>query len=214
MAFALVANTSRATSGTSAGITTTGANLLVAALAWTTATIGEPAVSDSNSNVWFPIAFTTAQQTSSIGLYAAFNPTVGASHTFTITGSTTSGCFAAFSGCATRFATNINTRATTGGATSLAPGSLTPPVDNCLIVSALSNRVNTTYSVSGSLSITDQINFTSGVQVGVALAYLIQTSAAASNPSWSWSGSGVAGAIQCYFQTPPASGGGAFASAG
>lgn len=219
MSYALVANTSRATAGTSASIDTTGANILIAAVSWTTATLSGPVITDSKSNVWSPLCRSIGQSSAALAIWVAYNPTVGSGHTFTITGSTSSAAFAAFSGASTEFVYEAEKESSTGGATSLAAGSLTPSAANCLVITALSNRVNTTYSVDSGFTITNQIAFNSGARVGVALAYLIQTSAAAANPSWSWTGSGVAGALNTYFQptfTPPASsgGGGAFGFAG
>lgn len=201
MAYSLIAHASRATGGSTAAIDTSGANLLVAVTGGSA--FGAGAISDSKGNTWYTAAYDYTQSTCLINLWFCLNPTVGSGHTFTVAGSTASMCVAAFSGAPTTFAVGKSRTGNTASATSITAGSMTPGVDDCLAITALGNRVNTTYSVDGSFSITDQVNFNNAIQMGVGLAYLIQTSAAAFNPSWSWTGAGVGVALNAYFRLAP-----------
>jgi len=208
MAFALVSHVSRAGTGTSGAIDTTGADLLVAAVGWGNS--NAVAFSDSKSNIWIPIGALpiSAPASGLVQLMIAINPTVGSGHTFTVTGAS-SACVAAFSGSHLTFPLGQVRNAATAGAASLAPGSLTPPIDACLVIAALGDRTANTISVDGGFTITDQVAFSSPTVVGSCLAYLIQTSAAAANPTFSWTGSVIASAIIGYFQPPTAAAGGA-----
>lgn len=208
MPIALVSNTSKATGGTTPAIDTTGATLLVVAAAWTTATIATPAISDSKGNVWWSLLRDQTNSQCSIAIWVALAPIVGAGHTFTFTGSTSSACVAAFSGAdAIPLAAPFQHAGVASG-TSLQPGSITPPAANSLLITALANRVNTTYAVNSGYTITNQHNFVAAGQVGVALAYLIETTPTAQNPTWSWVGAGVGGAVHMCVQPASAGGGG------
>ncbi len=203
MAYALVANTSKSTSGTSAAIDTTGATLLVVVagyLASGASSTNFPTVSDSKSNTWNLINL-RSNNTAAVAIFYAFGTSVGSGHTFTCTGGLPSFCVAAFSGSHTSFVHGISTGAG-GTVTSLQPGSITPALNNCLLIAGMAYRDNTTISVNGGFTITNQEIFQSGTAVGSALAYLIQTSAAAANPQFSWTNSVVANAQMVVLRTP------------
>lgn len=217
MAIALVAHVARATPGTSASINTTGANfiaIIAGAIVSSGATPGLPTITDSKSNVYSLVgsAIPTNNACACL-LYVCANPTVGSGHTFTCANAFSSICVAAFSGVETVFPMGLptsNTTATTG--TSIQPGSLTPAIDNCLMIAGVAYRDTTTITVNQSFSITDQNVFSSGVAIGAALAYIIETTATAKNPTFSWTNSAANDAVMAYFRTtiPAAGGGGAF----
>src|SRR5919108_202216 len=100
MAIALVANVSRATGGTTAGIDTTGATVIVLScgyIATGASNDPRPNVSDSNSNAWIyfdPLV----NGNGAVAIFVAINPVVGSGHTFTCTGGLPSFEVAAFSG--------------------------------------------------------------------------------------------------------------------
>jgi hypothetical protein len=204
MAIALVSHVGLALAGTTSSINTTGATLLVAVVGYNGAP--QATVSDSKSNVWQVVAGNTIQSNSGVDVYFSINPTVGTGHTFTLaTANNPTFCVAAFSGTATSFVTSKSLIASSASATSLTTGNITPEVANCLMISALSNRVQTTYAVDSSYTITDQFSFIAGSQIGSALGYLVETNATAQNPSWSWTGAGVGAMINLYVQPPVAS---------
>lgn len=185
MAFALLTHTQKDAASsptTSTAIDTTGATLIVLAVA--TSQVGIT-VTDSQSNKWFGIQPVTASGTQNFTFFFCVNPTTNASHTFTLSaGNFPSFCVAAFSGSVGAF-TPITTNAV-NASTMLMP-SITPSLDNALIVTGLCGPNPDTESINGSFTITDQGGGTNGQRV--ALAYLIQTSAAAAAPTWTNSAS-------------------------
>lgn len=222
MAIALVSSVSKQSTGsggagTTSAIDTTGSTLLVLAAGYivsSTNTAPLPTVSDSKSNIWQVVNMSApGAGAGQLALFAAINPTVGSGHTFSCTVGFSSVAVAAFSGTHATFPTGSSRGASSTTNTSLATGSLTPPINNTLLIAALAYRDTTTVSISGGFTIAEQQPFASGSANGVVLAYLIQTSAAAANPSFSWTNSSSAdGAVLAVFQ-PPVSGGSGGASA-
>jgi len=196
MAYSLIANTIKGTTNfndvTTDAIDTTGANLIYIALS--RYSLGNPeTVSDSKSNTWTQV--TTADpdfggQDKVIGYYCA-NPTVGSGHTFSSSGTTDLSTIqvSAWSGAASSPLDQENQNGATG--TSIQPGSITPSEDNELILSAYAVNVfpgTDTYSIDSGFSILDQSPGSSAA-FGLGVAYKIQTSATAVNPTWSTNGS-------------------------
>lgn len=189
MAIALVANVASATNSggtTSGAIDTTGANLLVAVVSDYKATAA-PAFTDSKGNTWTGL---TAQQNSSQlsrgRIYYAVNPVVGSGHTFTYAATSifASIYVAAFSGADTASPFDQENGAQNDGAASLATGSVTPSEANELVVAGFGATDGGPFGINGGFTITDQLAYSGGNYFGGALAYLIQTSAAAANPTW------------------------------
>lgn len=213
MAIALVANVSQAPNGTSASIDTTGATLLVAIVAWTqnaSAYTNTPA--DNKSNLWAVVSSVEAEfsnTTASVAMFISVNPTVGSGHTFTVGNGNPAMAVAAFSGVDAKYPFGQSRLAGASTVTSVQPGSLTPALDANLVVTGISYRDTTSLSINGGFTISDQVAFSSGVNVGVGMAYLIQTTAAAANPTWSWTNSSDTNCTIAYFQpTVSATGGG------
>lgn len=148
---------------------------------------GTGIISDSKSNTWAP---RTVQSVDVIDLRifdAMSSPTVGAGHTFTATGTSTFPSLAALA-IADSGAFDQQNGATGTNVSALQPGSVTPSEDNCIVVAVVATR-NTagTFSINGGFTIANQID-NDGNHFSLAIAYLIQTSAAAANPQWSWDG--------------------------
>src|SRR5215469_977609 len=218
MTFSLVAHATitGAAGGTTGSVTTTGADLLVAAISWYNGNPGAPTISDNKSNVWIQIG--SADQVSElvgtpgapgltdVRLYYCASPTVGTGHTFTV-GTTTGNIFAslevqAWSGAATSHCLDQSTGGTRQ-AMAIQPGAITPSQNNALLVTAIapsSDSANATAIDSG-FTITDNNSFVGGTNVAGALAYLIQTSAATVNPTWTVSTSTKPGTIVASFVT-------------
>lgn len=191
MAYALVAHTADgSTTGngftTGTGIDTTGANLIVAALAANAAASGT--FSDSNSNTWTPL--TQAPDAFSdrfICFYYCENPIVGAGHTFSVTGTSTfpSISVSAWSG-GTTSSFDVQNNNNNGFSTSTTTGSVTPGSANELVITALCFD-DTTATINLGFTTTDVHSGAAFGSVGNGMAYLIQTTATAENPTWSWS---------------------------
>lgn len=179
MAIALVANAVAGgiNGATTGGINTTGADLLVIAVGHYA---GTPTVSDSNGNTWTPLTQYGASGNRS-RIHWCVPVTVGAGHTFTVTGAGLVPAIAvlAFSGA---YATPYDTE---NGATSNQTGSVTPSEDNEVLVSTLCFYPSGTLSIDSSFTISDQLDYNASVSMGIGMAYQIQTTATARNPTWS-----------------------------
>jgi hypothetical protein len=203
------------TTGNTTSVDSTGCDLIVAVRSFYQA-ITTPGLSDSKSNTWTDRTAYSSTNTRVIISYiwtgsAGFS--VGASHTFT---AGTSGAsyptlmVAGFSGAKTSADPyTAESGANTGGATSLAPGSVTPSEDNCLLVTGMAggNSTGTPGGVTG-YTIDQAIDFatTSAGRTG-GLAHLIQTTAGATNPAWTFASEEAAAAI-AVFKAAAGGGGG------
>lgn len=186
MPFSIVASGAKA--GAAGGVTTdaadtTGADLIVLSVV-SYAAVAAPTLSDSKGNTW------TGLTARDIGisrnrLYYCVAPTVGAGHTFALAGSTvyaSLGYVAASGAHATPFHSQAGA---TNTAASLQPGSVTPPEDGCLVVSGLTGGTGTGYAI-GSGFAANAVDYGAGTNMGGGIARLIQGTAAAVNPTWSW----------------------------
>lgn len=187
MTFSLIVNTGAAgdiNTVTTSAIDTTGADLIVIAISDYSGTVGAT-LSDSKSNTWTPLTGYTFPTENRERLYYCFNPTVGSGHTFTYSGSLTIACVQvqAWSGASSSPFDQEN-----GGinnSSGISTGSVTPSEDNELVVTGMSFDSAATMSIDNGFTISDQVNFGSGNNYGGAMAYKVQTTAAAVNPAWS-----------------------------
>lgn len=210
MAYALIASVAAGSPDTftftTGSINTTGAHLLIAYVS-ERESVGDTTFSDSKGNTWAPLTERLDVGTASLRgvMYYATNVAgkVGAGHTFTVTDSSGGGvasvAVAAFSGAHL----TVPLDQTTGtvdidAGLSNTTGSITPTQNDELVVTGMAFSPNSaTISIGSSYTITDQVDCTVNHK-GVALAYLIQTSAGATNPTWSYS-------TNCYVVTTIAS---------
>lgn len=189
MAFALIAHTfavSAAGDGvTTPAINTTGADILVVGISDIG---GSGTITDSKGNTWTPLSLATQGSLHARLVYAK-SPTVGSGHTFTVTdtGGFPSIYVAAFSGSNLSAPFDQENTGTSASGTTVQPGSITPSADNELIVTMeATNSTPKPYSIDSGFVITDSSN-NAGSNFAGALACLIQTSAAAVNPTWTMS---------------------------
>lgn len=205
MTIALVANVSAKSAlgngFTSGNIDTSGATLLVAVASWFNG-VGDPVLTDSKSNTW---AGRTEQRVLAGVNYSCriydvvSSPTVGSGHNFIITGTATfcSIYVLAFSGT-DAFDQQNGANTASSVVSSLTPGSVTPGFDNEVLVAGLCLReaiTSSTIAASLGFTITDQLPGVGSQYLGGAAAYLIETTAAAKNPQWSWTTSSEAAAV-------------------
>lgn len=163
---------------TTPGIDTSGANLIVIAIAVQKLAGNDP--SDSNHNTWTGLTAVSSSSAQKIRFYYCLNPVVGSSHTFSFSETNTFPTIAvvAFSG-ATAFGQESGTTATQ-------PGSITPAEDNEALVtfgshsdSGTAPTVNSPFSSNLTASIAG-----AGPCWALGMAYEIQTTATARNPTW------------------------------
>lgn len=195
MPIALVSSTAKqgARNGvTTSAIDTTGANLIVIGIGWYSVT--SPSISDSQSNTW--TALTTSNIASDVGckLYYCVSPTTNASHTFTFGPANVYGglIVSAWSGVATSSPFDQQTGATSSSASGLATGSVTPSEDNELVIFAAAKGGNTTTVDATDVgSMIGNYAGITAVTYALGMAYEIQTTATARNPTLSGTGTSV-----------------------
>jgi len=200
--------TSAAGTGCTTGaVSMTGANFLVIAIA----SYGSPGtgISDSSSNTYYgPIQQCSNGACSGVDqitFYYAPNATVTASMTATlsVTGTRPVLAFMGFSNVNTSSPIGqTNNNYTASSVSSLAVGSITPAVSNSVLVSGVASEgTSVAPSVDSSFVRTASALFTNGAPYieAAGMGYLLQGSAAAVNPTWSWSGATAGVDIQTSF---------------
>jgi hypothetical protein len=185
---ALIAHVAISGSGTTSAIDTTGANFCVANV---TDFMNAPTPSDSGGGLWLSLNL----QSGSAGeqLWYTKNAAQGPGHTFTVTTISGSMQVACFSNVAAVPLDQQNGNSVTGGSVQF--GSITPTSNGQLLISGVGqNNVGASIGgVDSGYAITD---ITQPILIiGGALAYLVETTAAAQNPTWTvmtgsagWSG--------------------------
>ena len=179
---------SAATSSSATAITafnTTGStNLIVIVIGTET---NSTTLTDSNTNTWTLIR-TDSTTSDFLKTYYCFNPVLSSTHSFAVT--SVSGfpaiAIAGFSGVAVSPLDQQNGFGNTG-VTSIRPGSITPSINGCLVISGMMTDFGSTFPtavIDSGFTVTDYIPL-SGSSVGTGLAYLLQGAAAAVNPTWS-----------------------------
>lgn len=174
---------------TTSSIDTTGCDLLIIAVPqWPG--VGAVTVSDSKGNTWTALTtYTDPGSDKQIRSYYCAAPTVGSGHTFTVAQGS---CYSSigvlgFSGAHATPADGQNGNSQTSG-TSNQTGSVTPAEDNELFIAALTNwRYSDTTTIDSGF--THQINLDGNAHsTSIHIAYKIQTTGGAENPTWSWNG--------------------------
>lgn len=193
---------------TTAAIDTTGAKLIVL----TAGMDANATVSDSKGNTWSALTQLSGGSDLNGNANAArfwycVNPTVGSGHTFTVSQGYAAISAMAFSATGTP---SFDAQATGGGswsATNLqAATSLTPAAANGLVVSGVClGGLASSPSINGGFTVASSVNGVSGTSYGVGAAYLIQTTAAAAQPTWSWTNAAGSATVLAAFLdgTPP-----------
>jgi hypothetical protein len=173
--------------GTTAGVNTTGADLLVAVISYYNGAGASPVPTDSNANTWTQIGTTQAGSNTSVKMFYVASPTVGTGHTFSSTSSGASSFssmeIGAWSGSA---ASPLDQ---TSQAAAKQAGSVTPTQDNELLVAGICcEDLSSVTAIDLSFTISDSNAYVSGTNESGAMAYLVETTAAAKNPTWTAGG--------------------------
>jgi hypothetical protein len=195
MSFSVVFQTSAGSADTNVVTTgaqnSTGADLIVILAGNYNGGLGSTVtLTDSKGNTWTPLTKRTGGAQDGQLFYCA-NPTVGTGHTFTLTsvggsGFPFIGVLAVTGANAIPFDVENGSGGT--GTSSRQPGSITPAQDNSLVVAGINagagiDPVTVDGGFAASASGYDGAN-----HLGGGIGYLIQTTAAAANPTWSWGG--------------------------
>ena len=182
---------------TTAAADTTGADLLVYVVAWYDVGTA-PVITDSKSNTTptnrttFDDVFSTTMIRTS---YVLPNH-VGAGHTFT---ASCTGCYPAIivlvvdNNPSASFDAGNESSAPSVSTTAM-PGMLTPSVNGCLVVTGLGSAIVSSPSttVDSPFTAVSRVALGPGTNVQLDVAYSIQTTATAANPTWSDTGSSLA----------------------
>ena len=203
MAYTLITNTSVqwASNITTAAVDTTGADLLIIGLACDDAYATAP--TDSKWNTWTQGTSYT-QWNVRVRLYYSTPTSVGASHTFSSAWAIIGVLFMlAFSGGLQASPLDQQSGANSFN-TSLACWSITPTENNELIISVYwINATGVPISVNEWMTEVYEDDFDSWVAYGGAIAYKIQTSATAINPTWTRTSSNWQAATVASFKLAP-----------
>lgn len=181
----IVSTKNAASSSTTTAVNTTNANLIIVATSYLKA--NAPTFIDNQGNTWSTL---TLVQSSSYAcqVYYSFNPITNSNHTFT---GGPAGNFPAVIALAFKYAgyapLDLQNGASTTG-TSLQPGSITPSINDCLLISGIVYAGGSNASINDGYAATT-IDTDFAVYFSGGLAYKIQTEATISNPTWSWTGS-------------------------
>lgn len=196
--------------GTTTDIDTTGATLIVIGITWYDGFVPPLVVSDSKGNLWLPLTVqSTAGTGVSVGLYYAYNPTVGTGHNFTVG---TNSIYAtlmvtAWGGGTGGALFDKENGATNTSATSINSGSITPSRNDELIITVASFFANAAFdSVSADYTLLYNTAGVSNNRLPAGFAYKVQTVAAAENPLWSWTGAADGAAVIASFSAMDAGG--------
>ena len=167
--------------------------VIIASASDQSASAGSYTIADSISSIYATLtAYSVGGATATAQFYYAIPTSSNISTTFTV--STAGSAFltsyiAVFGG--TRTATlpleSGSPQGNSGTSLPIQPGSVTPLLNGDLVVTSLAFFPGTTVSVNNGFTITDQLPGVSGTNFGGALAYLVQATAAAINPTWSLS---------------------------
>lgn len=182
------------------GVDTTGATLLVIA-AGGFSNGGSVSVSDNKGNTFSTFGLKGNGSTTFTQIFYCLTPTVGTGHTVSMTGSVFMDLlFAAFGGGTFTVDSSVNTGTNNTGSSSIQPGSATPSANGDLLITSLSVDVSGISGVGSGFTITDTVAYSGGNYEGGGLAYLVQTTAAAINPTWSLSAANAQAAALCGFK--------------
>lgn len=192
MAFAFItsstAGSTDTTAVTTAGVDTTGANLIVLAIS-IDGGVSYATPTDSKSNSWSQLTVYGGGANPKTNLWYCYAPTVGSGHTFSYStvGSYPAIAMLAFSGSASS-PFDVQNGAVGSGSPTFSPGSITPNVDNELVVASLTtNSTTASLTTDSGFSTPVYTNFTDAKNYLIGISYKIQTTAAAVNPIWTMS---------------------------
>lgn len=157
---------------------------------------------DSSSNTWVPLTAIFDASFSWMETWYCFPCTAGATQTFTGTAGTNGHAsikVAGFSNVATPPLDQQNQAASATTSTTIQSGSITPSANKYLVLAAVEwglGNTGNTVSIDSGFTILDQNTYPGFTFAGGALAYLVQTTATAENPTWTLSASSDSRAAQ------------------
>lgn len=201
MAYSLIA--SAGAQQTTSAINTTGADLLVAFMAYDSGAT----FSDNLGNTWTALTARSHNGSDTFGrFYYVEAPTVGASHTFSSSITYGAVFVQAWANSLSPTAFDKSDGSVSSSGSSAVPPSQTPVENNCVVITAIANGNNTSaYSINSGFTITNSVNAVTGITYGGSMSYKIQTTLGAESPTYSWTGAGATISIAtAIFRSAPA----------
>ncbi len=193
-------------------INTTGATFIAIQIAeYDGVTFGT--LTDNKSNTWTQLRVDKVSATVANYTYYCSSCTVGTGHTFTYskTGSFAAVNVIAVGNTVTSSPVDQQNGTFNAAATSLQPGSITPGQNGEIIIASIATtNTGGAVAINSGFVITDATTFSAGSNQGAMMAYLIQGSAAAINPTFSWSSSAPIAVTQFSIKPSGTNGGGFF----
>lgn len=177
--FATGATGTGSTPAVTSGVDTSGSTLIVANVPFFDVGGGEGSLTDFYSNTWTKVRLDEFGFVAN-DIYYCKNPTVGAGHTFSASHTYDALNVIGFAG--TDLSSPLDQQS---AAHSVQPGSITPGQANEVLVCALCFYPDGTQSIDSGFTVANKQPYNSGVNMGGAIAYLIETTATAKNPTWS-----------------------------
>lgn len=171
------------TSGTTTTISSTGADLMVAAVTFYEPSTAPSINFDTYGNTWVAETQWGGAGNANTIFYHVYSPTTGGAHAVGFTGGFGSACIAAFSG-STSSALDQQNGNGSASSTTITTGSVTPTQANELVLTSFGTFTAGPYTTPSGFTLISSAAYASGVSCGVAIAYQIQTSATADNPTW------------------------------
>ncbi len=190
-------------SATTAGLDTTGAGALFAFIS-SQSFVPDPYLTDSKGNQWTRWGQGNAASTGvALTLWYCSPRTVGTGHTLTVTeqGQTFPAIHLLAFACAPILGlVNVASSAGNSGLVSTqAPGSITPSANNAIIVTGFAVGGGIPLSLTGGFTLDQTTALVGSQHYGLGSAHLIQTTAAASNPTWTNNSAQRVASIQAAF---------------
>lgn len=209
----VAANSSDGLAVTTSAINTTNADEIVIVVSYLSSRLYNP--TDNKSNSWTKVAQKESASPTdvAIAIFLCDKPCiVGTNHTFSAGQSLGLNNYPAVvvlavSGSKTTSPFDQVSAGTQNiiASTTIQPGTLTPNESGELVITGLTTHTNAgTASINSSYSITNQVGPTAN-SFGSALGYIIQTSASATNPTWTYSSTLFSAAIAISLKVQPAS---------
>jgi hypothetical protein len=197
-----IANTTDENTVTTPAKNTTGANLIVLVCVTNNSGICGGVTSSPTACTFTPL--TSYNFFDSVQIFYCYGPTTNASQTFGMNQTNTGPCLGmmAFSGTIGSTVDQQNGHAATSAATTVQAGSITPGHNNTVVVYGYSSDGNAapgTITLSGPSTL-DIGLATVSLATNCATAYAVQTTATATNPTWSTTVSNNLGANVASFQ--------------
>lgn len=190
---------------TTSAINTTGASLIVVAVS-DNILASTPSLVDNAGNTWTLVRTQTDTTKNRLKVYICAAPITSVTHTFTYS-VTTNGyptvMVLALAGTRTSGVLDQQNGNTVAGATtSASPGSITPTLSNEIVITAVSagGQSGQTSAPTIASGYTRSNHYDWVANYKSAMAYLIQSSPSATNPTWTFNGTDTAAVIILSFK--------------